>query len=108
MNINEVLFVAVILLMAVIAFLLIPQFLYKRAIKDVIKIFRKNNALTLANAKTPKDLGLAQKGWIQSLGSTRDYKPRALQLLMNYDVVRKTEDGRVYLLQEKLATYKLD
>jgi hypothetical protein len=53
-------------------------------------------------------LGLAQRGWIQNLGRTRDYKPRALQMLIDYDIVRKTEDDRVYLVKEKLAMYKLE
>jgi hypothetical protein len=88
--------------------LLLPQLLYKKAIRQVIKIFKRNNAFTADSARTPKDLGLAQRGWIQNLGRTRDYKPRALQMLIDYDIVRKTEDDRVYLVKEKLAMYKLE
>lgn len=105
---NEVLFVVLIILLMLVIFLVLPQLLYKRAISKVIKIFRKYNAFTAENARTPKDLGLAQRGWIQNLGRTRDYKPRALQMLIDYDIVRKTKDDRVYLVKEKLAMYKLE
>ncbi len=92
----------------ILTWALLPQFLYKRAINQTIRIFKRFDAYTIESARTPKDLGLAQRGWIQSMGRTRDYKPRALQMLMDYDIVRKTEDDRVYLIKEKLALYKLD
>ena len=105
---TDALFIIIIILLMVLTWVLLPQYLYKRAIGQVIRIFKRNNAFTMETAKTPNDLGLAQRGWIQNLGRTRDYKPRALQMLIDYDIVRKTEDDRVYLLQEKLALYKLD
>ena len=105
---TDVLFIIVIILLMVLTWVLLPQFLYKRAINQVIRIFKRFDAFTVESAKTPSDLGLAQRGWIQNLGRTRDYKPRALQMLMDYDIVRRTEDDRVYLLKEKLALYKLD
>ena len=105
---NDILFISAVLLLMVLTWILLPQFLYKKAISQVIKIFKRNNALTADSARTPKDLGLAQRGWIQNLGRARDYKPRALQMLIDYDIVRKTEDDRVYLVKEKLAMYKLE
>ena len=105
---NNVLFGVLITLLMLVTLFVLPQLLYKRAISKVIKIFRKYNAFTIESARTPKDLGLAQRGWLENLGHTRDYKPRALQMLIDYDIVRKTDDDRVYLVKEKLAMYKLE
>jgi hypothetical protein len=33
----------------------------------------------------------------------RDYKPRALQLLISADIVQMTEDGKFYLDEESLS-----
>lgn len=107
MEINEGLFIAVIILLMVIAFLVLPQYLYKRATRGVIKILAKNNCFNAATAKTPSALGLAQRGWIANLGRSRDYKPRALQMLIEYNIVLKTNDDRVYIDKEKAALYRL-
>ena len=100
-------FIVIIILMMVITWILLPQFLYRRAIKRVIKIFNEQRAFNTESAKTPKDLGLAQRGWIANLGRNRDYKPRALQMLIEYKIVLKTADDRVYLDKAQAALYKL-
>jgi hypothetical protein len=99
--------IGVIIIMGLI-FVFLPQFLYRRALKQVVKIFKQHKAFNVDSARTPNDLGLAQRSFISNMGRLRDYKPRALQLLMDYDVVRKTEDDRVYLVKEKLALYRLE
>jgi hypothetical protein len=93
--------------MMVITWLFLPQFLYKRAMKQVITILTRFKAFSAESAKTPRDLGLAQRGWIQNLGRNRDYKPRALQMLIEYKIVLKTADDRVYLDKTQAALYKL-
>jgi hypothetical protein len=104
---NDTLFIVGIVLLMIVSWYFIPQFLNHRAIKQVVKILTKNNCFSAQTAKTPRDLGLAQRSWISNLGSTRNYKPRALQTLIEYDIVQKTPDDRVYLVKEKLALYKL-
>jgi hypothetical protein len=104
---NDIMFIVIIILLMVLTWVLLPQFLYKRAIKKVIKIFNEYNAFSVESAKTPRDLGLAQRGWIQNLGRNRDYKPRALQMLIDYKIILKTADDRVYLDKTQAALYKL-
>ena len=104
---NDTSVIIVVILVMIVTWLLLPQLLNRRAAKQVVKILTKNNCVSINTAKTPRDLGLAQRGWISNLGRTRDYKPRALQMLIDYDVVLKTEDGRVYLDKEKVAMHKL-
>jgi hypothetical protein len=68
----------------------------------VIKIFRQNSALDKKTAKTLDELGLRPRGFVEGMFHTRDFKPYALDALVKAEVVKSTEDGRLYLNEEKL------
>ena len=97
-----VLLILVILLLLVVAFAG-SSFLMRRALRQVIKMFRTAGALSPETAKLAADVGIRQKGLLEIRG-LRDYKPTALQFLIRQEIVIVTEDGRVYLSEEKLAT----
>ncbi len=82
---------------------IIPRWRLKRAIRQVIDIFREHNAVSAKNAKTIDELGLRPRGLMERMLRTRDYKPYALTALMNAGVVKTTEDGKLYLSEEKLS-----
>jgi hypothetical protein len=86
---------------------LIPRWRLKRAIRQVIQIFRKHNATDVKNAKTDDELGLRPRGLMERMFRGRDYKPYALTALMNGGVVKTTEDGKLYLSEEKLSASNL-
>jgi len=88
--------------------IVIPRWRLKRAIRQVIRIFRKHNATDAKNAKTIDELGLRPRGFIQGMFRGRDYKPYALGGLMNTGVIQQTEDGRFYLSEEKLMESGLE
>jgi hypothetical protein len=69
----------------------------------VIKIFRQNSALDKKTAKTIDELGLRPRGFVEGMLHTRDFKPYALDALVKAGIVKSTEDGRLYLVEEKLA-----
>jgi hypothetical protein len=96
-----VLFILVILLLLVLAFAG-SSFLMRRALKQVVKMFRDGGALSPETAKFAADLGIRQKGILEIRG-LRDYKPSALQFLIRQEVVIVTDDGRVYLSEQKLS-----
>jgi len=73
-----------------------------RAVPKVIKIFRNHSAIGIKNAKTVQEMGLQPKGLIDKMMKPRDYKPRALELLIHINVVQMTEDGKVYLSDQEL------
>ena len=81
----------------------LPVILNRRAASQVISLFKKNQALGIDSARTIDELGLRPAGFSQRLVSMRDYKPRALEALVKSQVVRITEDDRLYLDEEKLA-----
>ena len=99
-------FIILLVVIAFVALFTIPQLLVRRAIPAVIRIFRKYNAVRISNAKTLNELKLQPKDMIQRMFGRRDYNLYALQNLMQAEVVKSTEDGKLYLSEEKLATSK--
>ena len=101
---SDVLFIILIVLLAALAFITIPPLLIRRAISSVIQIFRQHNATTVKSAKTIDELGLGSQPIVKRIFRRRDYKPQALQILMRTEVVQTTEDNKLYLSEEKLAS----
>jgi uncharacterized protein YneF (UPF0154 family) len=99
---NDWVVIAILVIVLLLAMFILPQFMMRRAIKAVLRIFREHHAIGPKNAKAVDELGLQQKGMIQRMMKPRDYKPRALQYLISQEIVQMTEDGKVYLLEEKL------
>ena len=101
-------FVIIILALLVLAFVVIPRFLIRRAMRQVIRIFREHNATTNKSAKTADELGIKPKSLMEGMFRGRDYKPSALNLLTNAGIIQDTEDGKLYLSEETLFTSGLE
>ncbi len=90
-----------------IAFILVvffvPQWILIRNIPKVIRIFRKFNAVNPKTAKTIEEMGLKPKPMLERMFRRRDHKPRALQFMLRVSIVDVTEDGKLYLNEEKLT-----
>ena len=72
--------------------------------RQVVEIFRENNALHPSTAKTPEQLGLRrQEGALSSIFRGRDYKLYALNFLLRAQIVQQLDDGRLYLQEDKLS-----
>lgn len=91
--------------MIVIAFVL-PHIIMNRTIPKVIKILREHNAVGEEHAVAAKDMGLTPKPYMQRVLRTKDHKPRALQILIQLEIVKQNPDGTVYLSEEGLAKTK--
>ena len=102
---STVLYIAALLLLFVVGFFVIPNILLKRAVSQVIRIFRQHHCLCPHGSKTVEELGLKPPGLVDRMLKTRDYKPYALQMLIKTGVVRQTEDQRLCLSEEKLAEF---
>ena len=96
----------IILFLVVIVFL--PMLLNKRAVIQVIKIFKEHGALDAESAKTLVELKLTKPSFKDRMLRFRDYKPAAVESLIQVGVVQATEDGRVFLLEERLKGTKFD
>jgi phosphatidylglycerophosphate synthase len=96
------------ILLAFMALFLLAAFaiqglLVRRAAFQVIKIFRKNHSLCSEGYKTIEELGLQPPSFMERMFhfGLRDFKPFALQALIQAGVVRDTSDGKVCLLDLK-------
>lgn len=84
--------------------ILISALRSRSAVAAVIKIFRKHQATDPERAKTRTELGLNVPTFTERLVTPlRDFKPGALQSLIQAEVVAVTEDDRLYLVEEKAA-----
>ena len=101
-GLSSVLFVLIILAIFGITLFILPRFMLKRAMSQVIRIFRGHRSLSKENAKTMEELGLKPHGFMERFMKHRDYKPYAIQLLAKQGILCRTEDGRLYLSEEKL------
>lgn len=101
-----VLIILVLVLLLVIA-VTFSNYMMKKAILSVIKTFRDKNALKPENARTEEELGFKRR---QSLDIklVRDYNPIVFQFLLKKDIVRITEEGKLYLSEEALFQSGLD
>jgi hypothetical protein len=101
----EVSRVILILVLVTIAFggaLYIRTFLTRRAIFKVIEIFYQHKALGMNSAKTLHQLGLERPDFLQRMTRPRNYKQNALQILIKRGIIFENEDGRLYMVEEKL------
>jgi hypothetical protein len=102
-------FVALVVVMAI----LLSRWQKRRAIRQVVGIFRKHNAISIENAKTAHDLGLKPLSLLVALpgalvGNTNDPEQDALHALMYAHIVQRTGDGRLYLSEQRLMASSLD
>lgn len=96
------LIIFMILLILTAAVIVIPGLLVKRAIGQVIRIFRSRHSLCAEGGRTIDELGLTPPDFFQRIGRPKDYKPFALHVLVDSGIVRVAEDGTLCLSEEKL------
>lgn len=99
---TDILFVIALGILALLAWFFVPAWMIKRNIPKVIGIFREKHAIGIQNAKTVEELGLKQKAILERMLSRRDWKPKALDLLIQTQIVLITEDGKLYITEESL------
>ena len=104
----NVIFIVVIIVFILLALFVVPRWRLKRAIPQVIRIFREYNAIGARNAKTQDELGLRPQGMLGGMFRGRDYKQYALSGMMKAEIIQVTEDGRLYLSEERLMESGLD
>ena len=104
---NDILVIALIIIAIIAGMLGIPYLMMRRAVGRVVRVFQRNFAIDAKSAKTIDELGLSPRTMLQSMFRTRDYKPQALNFLMKAEVIQITEDGKLYLSEERLGASRL-
>lgn len=98
---DTVILILLLMLLLVILFVL-PQWSLRRAIPALIQLFRQHRALSPKDAKTIEELGLKRRSLAQTILRGQDYRVTALEILRNANIIRATDDGRLYLSEEDL------
>ena len=97
------LFIAGLILVAIASWLFVPAYMTKRAMPKVIEAFRKKHAAGILNARTPDELGLSHKAIWKRMFGRRDYKPKAMDFLIQIGIIQVTDQGKMYLSEVDLA-----
>jgi len=108
LNVETIIIIVLLVVLVLLAFFVVPQWRLKRAIRQVIKIFREHNAIGNKNAKTIDELGLRPRGMMDGMFKGRDYKPYALSSLRKAEIIQMTEEGKLYLSEDKLMASGLE
>lgn len=108
MNVTDILIVIGLCIVGLAAVVIIPNWMTRRAIPKVIRAFRQNSAIDQRSAKTMDELGLKRRGSMIGTVRARDYRQQALLVLINSDIIRSTDDGRLFLDEGKMAQTGLD
>ncbi len=84
-----------------LALFVVPAYRLKRAILQVVGVFRTGNSFCSIGPKDVDEIGLtSNRGGLFAL---RDFTPYALQVLVERGIVHLSEDGKM-CLQEKEAS----
>jgi hypothetical protein len=102
---SSILYPVFFFLLMIAALIFIPRFMIRRALRQTIAIFKHFRIDSPEKAKTRGELGLNPADFMTRITSLRDYKPQALQILMSEGVVASTEEGKLYLVEEKCREF---
>lgn len=104
---NDALWLVLLLVVAGAVMFLAPWLRLKVTIPKVVRLFRNRNATDARNAKTSEELGIKPPSALEGILTRRDYRRYALRALVQAQIVQTTEDGKMYLSEEKLSASKL-
>jgi len=101
-------FICLMVALVLLVFFVIVPWRIKRASRQVVQIFRKQNAIAPGTAKSIDDLGLESRGMLESIFKGRNYKQYALDALVKAQIIQLTEDKRLYLSEGHLKATSLN
>lgn len=80
-------------------------FLFRCGLVGAVKSFRENNALEAKHAKTSEELGIIPMSTLERMYKSPDYRPYAIKFFITQKIVKLTNNDKLYLSEEALATY---
>jgi c-di-AMP phosphodiesterase-like protein len=92
-------------LLIVAAFVVVTylsRFFFGRAIRNLISEFRRRGATSPEKAVMPEEIGIIRMSPFNKMFRMRDYRPQALRVMGQANVVRVTAEGRLYLSEAEL------
>jgi len=83
----------------------LPALRLKKAVLQVVRIFRREQSFCFNNLKTVDELGLAPPPVWNGIFRLRDFKPYAVQVLVKAGVIHVFEGGKMCLQENKAAEF---
>lgn len=102
MEFSQILLILILMILVFGGGSYIRTFLTRRAMFKVIEIFYQHGALGTSSGKTLEELGLRRPDLLQRMTRPRDYKQNALQVLIKEGIINVNENGKLYMIEEKL------
>jgi hypothetical protein len=98
----DLLIIVIALVCLVVAFISIPRFMVLNAMKKIIRTMIKEGAFNAHKAVPPEQVGVGRRDPWGGMLRMRDYRPQALYMLVDSEIIVNTLDGRYYLSADKL------
>ena len=106
-QIDVIILIGIVAMLAFSLLVILPWRL-RRAVRLVIKAFIENNATSPKSAIPQEKLRIKPSpGMLNWRIKLRDFKNEALNLLLQMGAVQRTEDGNLYLVEDKINFTKL-
>ena len=84
---------------------ILPELIVRRIVLLIICIFRRAGAVGASSAKPIDELGIIARLHRRAMPRL-NYEPKVLKLQITSNIIKKTEDEKVYLSEEDLAESK--
>lgn len=104
----DLLIIVIALVCLVVAAIFIPRYMVLTAMKKIIRAMIKEDAFNIRNAMTPEQIGIGQRGPWGGMLRMRDYRPQALYMLVETEIIVNTMDGRYYISVDKLQVSRFN
>lgn len=98
----DLLIIVIAIAALIIAAIFIPRYMVLNAMKKILKTMINNDAISPQNAQTAEQIGIKRGAMWDSMFRGRDYRPQALNTLVESEIVVNTMDGRYYISKNKL------
>ena len=101
-------YIIIIIIIVLIAWIIVgPNWLIFRAMKKVIKALKKRNSYNQSTASAAEEIGVKQEPMWSRMFKARDYRPQALQQLVQLEIVIQTPEGKFFINESKLQQSRL-
>jgi hypothetical protein len=102
------LLIVVLLVGGLATVLFLRGLLLRKAITKVVRIFRQHHSSCSEASKNIDELGLRPLDFPEKMFKPKDYKPFAVEALIQADIIRVTKDGKACLDEQKLEGTALE
>jgi hypothetical protein len=105
--VNNVLVIILIVVVLIVWIIFGPNWLIYRAMKKVVKALKKRNSWDQASSSWAEQIGIKKEPLWSAMFKARDYRPRALQQLVQLEIIIQTPEGKYFLNRAKLEESRL-